>query len=214
MAPASRNRRLLGKLPTMGDREVVYLCDDAVESDIVDGYSVESRRVFFSDVQLITWHRQFSVAGLWIGGGSLLLAIVIFALLLSMKSIFDPLLADSALFWILFWVIVAPNIPILVWFLRPYAYITVFGKRNRAVMRWHFHHGRSRRVFEELTVLVRSYQQRAQAQVVHSAQAQTVAVMPQPPAASAQDGADAMAQPAEGAGIPLPTNDHSPRPLS
>ena len=47
---ADRPRSRIGKSPTPRDREIVYRCDDALEIDAIDGYQVETKQVFFSDV--------------------------------------------------------------------------------------------------------------------------------------------------------------------
>ena len=68
MSTAARKRRYLGHLTTFGERSSIHLCDDAIEIDLIDGYDIETKRVFFSDVQLITIHRQYSKWGLWLMG--------------------------------------------------------------------------------------------------------------------------------------------------
>ncbi len=148
---AERPRTLVGRIPNLGDREYVYRCDDALEIDQVDGYEVETKRVFFSDVELITWHQRYSAGGLWIGGLSLLGGLLLWLLMASS--------GEAAMFWVGFWVFFFPNLPVMAWFLWPYWYVTVFGRRGSARMRWHFRRATSRQVFEELTRDLRAYQQ-------------------------------------------------------
>jgi hypothetical protein len=160
MSVPNRPRRLIGKLPTLGERELVFLCDDAVELDLINGYTVETKRVFFSDVKMISWHRQFSRWGLWIGVLSVVGALISLYYLDKSFGSDGTFNAVSGSFWIAFWIFIAPNFLILAWFMRPYAYITVFGTRTRATMRWHFRHGRSRQVYDELVRLVTAHQER------------------------------------------------------
>ena len=149
---SERSRTLLGRVPNLGDREYVYRCDDALEVDAVDGYDVETKRVFFSDVEMITWHTRYSVGGLWIGGVSAALGLVI-CLLVALGS------GDSTAGWVTFWIFFVPNLPVLAWFLWPYAHVTVYGRRSVARMRWHFRREHSRRVFTELAREIRAWQE-------------------------------------------------------
>lgn len=151
-AVTERPRTLLGRVPNLGDREYVYRCDDALEVDAVDGYEVETKRVFFSDVEMITWHRRYSVGGLWIGGVSVVVGLVIW-LLVAIGT------GDSTAGWVTFWIFFVPNLPVLAWFLWPYWHVTVFGRRSVARMRWHFRREHSRQIFEELTREVRAWQE-------------------------------------------------------
>ncbi len=213
MAATPQPRRYLGKLPSLWDREQVYISDDSIETDIIEGYSVETRRVFFNDIQAITWHRQFSVAGLWVGGISVITAVLIFVMLAVFTQTMIPSGQAGSVLWILFWVVVAPNLPIFLWFMRPYAYVTVFGKRNRALMRWHFRHGKSRLIFEELSQQVGAYQERARAQFLRSSQESAAAALPQPPSDAADPGDVAIPLPPADAADPPPSLDEPPWPL-
>ena len=177
MAPvvADRPRLRIGKSPTPGDREIVYRCDDALEIDAIDGYQVETKRVFFSDVQMITWHQRYSVLGLWIAGLSMAFGMLLW-LGITRKS--------EDVFWIGFWVFFAPNIPVTLWFLWPYWHVTVFGRRGAARMRWHFRKAHSLEVFEQLTRDIRAYQQ------AHTQPSETVEAAPSgflPPDLGASD---------------------------
>jgi hypothetical protein len=149
---AERPRTLLGRVPNLGDREYVYRCDDALEIDAIDGYEVETKRVFFSDVEMITWHSRFSVGGLWIGGVSVACGLLLWLVVLAGTH-------DSTAGWITFWVFFVPNLPVLGWFLWPYWHVTVYGRRSVARMRWHFRRERSHRIFQELVREVRAWQE-------------------------------------------------------
>lgn len=151
-AVAERPRQMIGRIPNFGDREFVYRCDDALEIDAIDGYEVETRRVFFGDVEMITWHQRYSVAGLWIGGLSLAAGLALWLLIANTTN-------DAAVFWIGFWVFFAPNIPVMAWFLWPYWHVTVFGRRSVARMRWHFRKAKARAIFESLSRDIRAYQE-------------------------------------------------------
>jgi hypothetical protein len=164
-----RARTLLGKNAGLFDREHVYLCEDAIEKDLVDGYDVETRRLFFSDMEMVSWHRRFSKVGLWFGAISVAGGILVMLLLGAILNSGFSGTHQTLVSWVLFWSCVAPNIPILLWFMRPYAYVTVYGRRNRATMSWHFRHAHSRRVFAEVSQLVRSFQEEARRQLPHGA---------------------------------------------
>ena len=151
-AVADRPRVLIGRQPNIGEREFVYRCDDALEIDMVDGYEVETKRVFFSDVQLITWHQRYSVLGLWIGGLSLAAGLGLWLLIANTTD-------DPVAFWIVFWALFVPNIPVMAWFLWPYWHVTVFGRRRVARMRWHFRKTKARAIFESLSRDIRAYQE-------------------------------------------------------
>jgi hypothetical protein len=160
-----RQRTLLGTMSGLFDRERVYLGEEAIEKDLISGYDVETRRLFFSDMEMITWHRQFSKAGLWFGVISIAAGLLLMMFISAIVNVSFKSGNHAMVTWVSFWVCVAPNIPIALWFMRPYAYVTVYGKRNRATMSWHFRHVQSRRVFAELAQLVRSFQEHARQQL-------------------------------------------------
>jgi hypothetical protein len=153
MKSANRVRTYLGKLPTLGDREYVYLCDDALEIDLIDGYSVETKRSFFSDIIMITWHQRYSRWGLWLSG-SLLVFVGIITLLVIKSS------GSGIVGLIVSCVMMAPVIVIFLCFLRRYAIIKIYGKRTNASLSWHYRHEKSRRIFADLTRRIRQYQER------------------------------------------------------
>ncbi len=149
MTPSSR--RHLGNLISFGDRSSVFLCADRLEVDQFEGYDVETKRVFFNDVLLITRHNQYSRWGLWLAGISTLIGLVIWLFALD---------SSAGASWAAFFIAFLPNLPFLALFLIPYVRVTVFGKRTKATMSWHFRHARAASVYAELVALVEQAQAR------------------------------------------------------
>jgi hypothetical protein len=167
-----RARAYLGHLTTLGERSTVHLCDDAIEIDLIDGYDIETKRVFFCDVQLITLHHQHSRWGLWLTGISTLIGLVIW--------LANAGRTEHDTGWIAFWIAFVPNLPFLFAFLRTYEYVTVFGRRTKATMCWHFRHARGRRVFDQLVGLVQQAQERERQRVAERSMA-AAPILPTPP---------------------------------
>ncbi|MBA3709184.1 MAG: hypothetical protein H0W83_10245, partial [Planctomycetes bacterium] len=160
----------------------VYLGDDAIEVDLVDGYEIQRTRVFFADVTLITMHRCRSRANLWIMG-SLILVILAFFLAVSqtipeMKSADDVVMIVAA-------VVCSPFAVMFLMMLHPSLYVTVFGKRTKASMRFSFRQAHGRRVCLRLCDLVTRHQQ---AERDRRAALPAAAVTAQPFAAPPADG--------------------------
>jgi hypothetical protein len=161
LAVSERKRERIGVTRGLVERENVYRCNDAIEIESMAGYDVEIKRVFFNDVEMITWHQRFSKPGLWIGGLSVVAGLLLWILIATTVP-------DEAAFWIGFWVLFLPNVPVLLWFLWPYWYVTIFGRRTSARMCWHFRKAQSWRVYEELAREISDYQQRHGIQVTAS----------------------------------------------
>ncbi len=143
-----RTRIRLGSLIQMNEREHVYLVDDAIEVDQVDGYEVTRRRVFFSDVEAVTIHRErptlaLIVLGLVVGLG-LLIALAV--------------MRDAQRLLPGFIVMCFTVLPLLLVFLRlvlvPARRICVFGTRTKASMRFGFRTTKAERVFEQICAAV------------------------------------------------------------
>ena len=164
-------RRHLGNLISFGDRSAVFLCSDRVEIDQFEGYDVETKRVFFSDVLLITRHSQYSRWGLWLTGISTVIGLLIW--LFSLDSPYSTS-------WVAFLVAFAPNLPFLALFMIPYVRVTVFGKRTKATMSWHFRHARAAAVYAELVALVEQAQARERAELAGRAAPMVAVPLPTP----------------------------------
>lgn len=164
--PPVRRRERLGAHLTGFERHYVYRLPDGIEIDAVDGYAVSRVRVFFADVLLITLHRQHRRGWLWSTG----LATAGFGFIGVLMAIGGGLLA--ALPFLLCFVL-----PFLITFLlmcREDVIVTVFGRRTRAVMRWHWRHARAEAVYTDLVVAVREAQAAASARI----EAQAAATSP------------------------------------
>ncbi|MBA3939278.1 MAG: hypothetical protein H0X38_17655 [Planctomycetes bacterium] len=164
-------RRHLGNLISFGDRSSVFLCADRLEIDQFEGYDVETKRVFFNDVLLITRHNHYSRMGLWLTGISTAIGMLIW--LFSLTS-------TSSVSWAAFFIGFLPNLPFLALFLIPYVRVTVFGKRTKAAMSWHFRHARAAAVYAELVALVEQAQARERAELAGRVAPAVVVPLPTP----------------------------------
>ena len=182
-----RERAKLGRLLMPNQRSYVYGIPDGIEIDQVDGYEVTRRRVFYSDMLAITLHRHRGIASIVILSSML----AVFLLLLAVANAYahsPALLATLAL----------PALPtgavLLLKILRREDRVTVFGRRSKAVMRWHVRSARAREVFDLLVERVRA-QQDGGPEPPGLASAQPACAFGAPPA-------DASTPPATGSGRP------------
>ena len=139
-----RTRVRLGSAIQMSEREHIYLVDDAVEVDQVDGYEVTRRRVFFTDIEAVTLHRERRVVPLVALG----LATTV-GLLISIAISLDHRDVTSGLIVMAF-----IALPFALLFLRmllvPACVIAVFGTRTKATMRFSFRIRKAERVFQQI----------------------------------------------------------------
>ena len=139
-----RKRVFLGRTIQMSEREHVYLVDDAVEVDQVDGYEVTRRRVFFNDIEAVTIHQRRQVASI-IGSGLMvgLCLFILFAITINENDARVGVIVMSII-----------TLPFVVLFLRmllvPARIIQVFGTRTKATMRFSFRVKRAERVFQQI----------------------------------------------------------------
>lgn len=143
-------RRFLGSAGTWTHRVRVYLADDAVEVDEIEGYEGTRSRVLFDEVLLLTLDRRRRAVTLVVCFGvglSLYLPVAIKpeGILLAIMSVYAA--------------------PFLIVGLLHVAFgtdcITVFGRRSTAQMRFSFRKARARRVFAELQERIALAQQGA-----------------------------------------------------
>jgi uncharacterized membrane protein YgcG len=130
-------RKLLGRNSGVMSREAIYETADAIESEAHEGYEVTRKRVLFEEVLLVTIHREAGTVYV------ILMAVVtvIFGgvALLGWR---EPVMAIS--FGILALPFLIGCLVRLIWKLD---YVSVFGRRSKAVMRFTFRKRRAREVY-------------------------------------------------------------------
>ena len=58
------NRQLVARMAGFASRERVYLVEGALEVDDVDQFEITRRRLFFDEIELVTYHRRFGIGAL------------------------------------------------------------------------------------------------------------------------------------------------------
>jgi hypothetical protein len=130
-------RKLLGRNTGVMLRERVFETPDAIESESHEGYDVTRKRVLFEEVLLVTIHREVGVAYVI----TMAVAAIIFGgiAILGWK---EPVLG------ITFGILALPFfIGVLVRLLLKLDFVSVFGRRSKAVMRFSFRKRRAREVY-------------------------------------------------------------------
>lgn len=150
-------RRRLGSWNNAGSRGRVYLTDDAIEVDEADGWSIERRRVFLDDIVLVTLHRSRSWFGFWT------MMCMTVSMLLIGAGVGSALPGQSMA---VFAGISSPFLLVALLFLRPFAVVTVVGRRTRTRLTWWLRHGRAAASYQELCRLAAA---RAQPAAVEAA---------------------------------------------
>jgi len=172
-------RKLLGTASDFLTRVRVYLTDDAVEIDDIEGYTGVRKRVLFDEVLLVTLDRRRRLQSVLVWGA--------LTALFSMPGMIAALAArsDARLGGLI--LIATMGGPFFLGFLFHLAagtdHVTVFGKRTVAQMRFVLRKRRARETFDLLRDLVRKSQQPAE----------SVAVPAPPPPADAGSGGTAAA---------------------
>jgi hypothetical protein len=130
-------RKLLGRNTGVMLRETVYETADAIESEAHEGYDVTRKRVLFEEVLLVTIHREvglpyvitMAVAAIIFGGTAIL-------------GRREPAIAIS------FGILAMPFlIGCLVRLVLKLDYVSVFGRRSKAAMRFSLRKRRAREVY-------------------------------------------------------------------
>lgn len=161
-------RTYLGRDQNMAGMIRVYLLPDAIEVDEISFVEIERTRVYFDDVLAVTYHRARSTAFLILMG--------IFAGLMALIGI--PILQESrggGIAWLLFFA-APPLLTFLAHLILQTDYVTIFGRRTMAKMRFRIRKGRAREVYQILSTRIRAVQAAASA-------AAAAARPPEPPAA-------------------------------
>jgi hypothetical protein len=130
-------RKLLGRNAGVMLRETVYETADAIESESHEGYEVTRKRVLFEEVLLVTIHRET--------GLPYVIAMGVAAILFGGIAFFgrkEPALG------ITFGILALPFfIGCVIRLALKLDYVSVFGRRSKAVMRFSFRKRRAREVY-------------------------------------------------------------------
>jgi hypothetical protein len=148
----------------------VFTLPDALEIDEISFVEIERTRVYFDDVLAVTYHRARSVAFLIIMG----LASVVFGL----PGLFAAGKGGELAVLITMMIIASPFlITFLLHLILGTDYITIYGRRTMARMRFRIRKGRAREVYQQLSTRIRA------AQATAAAAAAEAAAQAAPPAA-------------------------------
>jgi hypothetical protein len=150
------SRKLLGTASNWFTRVRVYLADDAVEIDEIEGYTGTRKRVLFDEVLLLTLdrRRRLTTVAIHAAFGSFFGLMALLTWMLAPKLDQTPALIVAGLgipFWLLLLLHLAAGVD----------HVTVFGKRTTAQMRFSLRKGRARAVFALLRNRVREAQRPA-----------------------------------------------------
>jgi hypothetical protein len=149
MTPAPR--RKLGRNVGVITRELIFETADGVEVDSREGYDIVRKRVLFEEVLLVTIHRAYGVTYVVV---MLLLSIVFGILAVGFQ--FGAHEAGAA---ITFAILALPFlIALIVRLVLKLDFVTVFGRRSKAVMRFAVKKRRAREVYGHICARAREVQ--------------------------------------------------------
>ena len=150
-------RKLLSRWGNLFSRDSVYQTAEGLEVDASEHYEIVRRRVFFDDVQLVTFHREYGIAYLLITAViALFFGTIGFVILTASTQawpaalVFFGFAAPAALMFI-FRVLFGVDV------------ISVFGRRSKAVLRFSgMRRRRAREVYGQICSTVRRVQAEAE----------------------------------------------------
>jgi hypothetical protein len=136
----SSKRKPLGRNTGVMMRDTVYETADAIESESHEGYDVTRKRVLFEEVLLVTIHRDVGLL--------YVITMALTTLIFAGIALFFQLWARTPAAAIPFAILALPFfigcVFRLVWKLD---YVSVFGRRSKAVMRFSLRKRRAREVY-------------------------------------------------------------------
>lgn len=133
-------RKLLGRNAGAMSREAVYETTDGIESESREGYEVTRKRVLYEEVQLVTIHR--TVGMLYV------VTLALLALVFGGLALIFQFGAHEPAFALAFGILALPFlIACLVRLVLKVDFVTVFGRRSKAVMRFAVRKRRAREVY-------------------------------------------------------------------
>jgi hypothetical protein len=138
MTPAKR--KLLGRNVGVMLRETVYETPDAIECESREGYEVTRKRVLFEEVLLVTIHREV--------GLPYVIAMAVTTLIFASIAFLFQLWARVPSVAIPFGILALPFfIGFVVRLVLKLDYVSVFGRRSKAAMRFSLRKRRAREVY-------------------------------------------------------------------
>ncbi|HEV3484232.1 MAG TPA: hypothetical protein VG106_02415 [Vicinamibacterales bacterium] len=147
-------RKLLGRSATAATRESIYETPHALEIEATEMWDIVRRRVYFDDVLMVTYHREYGIAYLLITAFVALVMLTPAALIL----IFDRAAWPVTIFFFLI------GFPALIGFILRVALgldvITVFGRRTKASLKFGVRKERARQLYGQICATVRAAQRR------------------------------------------------------
>ncbi|MEA2339207.1 MAG: hypothetical protein QOE82_3214 [Thermoanaerobaculia bacterium] len=133
-------RTLLGRNNGAMSREAVYETADAIEIESREGYEVNRKRVLFEEVLLVTIHRQLGT-GYFVGMLLMTLFIGSTAIVLQFGAHLPVAALIVAILALPFLIACAVRL------ILKLDFVTVFGRRSKAVMRFPIRKRRAREVY-------------------------------------------------------------------
>lgn len=144
-------RRKLGRNVGVMTRESIFETADAIEVDSREGYEVVRKRVLFEEVLLVTIHRTYGVA--------YVVVMLILTLVFGMVTLVFQFGAHEAGFAITFGILTLPFlIALIVRLVLKLDFVTVFGRRSKAVIRFAVNKRRAREVYGHICARAREVQ--------------------------------------------------------
>jgi uncharacterized integral membrane protein len=148
-------RTLIGKWTSAISRVRVYELPDSLEVESNEQFEVTRRRVFFDDVQLVTYHRRRGIPYLLVMGtlAALSNGLILVGFILDRST--------GVAFLVTFGLVAIPSlIAFLIRAIWGLDIITVYGRRSKAAVRFRLKKQRAREVYGHICALVRETQRR------------------------------------------------------
>ncbi|HET7437808.1 MAG TPA: hypothetical protein VFN10_24090 [Thermoanaerobaculia bacterium] len=173
-------RTLIGRASTLATRERIYELPDGLEIDANEQYEVSRKRVFYTDVQLVTIHREKGVAFPLINYAFSAIWFLFAAIAFANGG--DVILPS---------VFLAIGMPTFILGTLRVIYgmdvVTVFGRRSKATVKFWFRKSAARALYGRLCAQVRQAQRELEQQYASEETAAATAEAPEyelPPSAT------------------------------
>jgi hypothetical protein len=138
MTPASR--RQIGRNTGAMTRELIFETPDAIEVESHEGYEVTRKRVLYEEVLLVTFHRAL--------GTPYVIAMAVFTLVFGGLALTFLFGSHEPVFATVFGIVALPFLIALVIRLALQVdFVTVFGRRSKAVIRFAVRKRRARELY-------------------------------------------------------------------
>lgn len=146
-------RRKLGRNVGIMTRELIFETADAIEVDSREGYEIVRKRVLFEEVLLVTIHRAYGVA--------YVVVTMVLSLLFGILAVGFQFGAHETGAAITFAILALPFlIALIVRVALKLDFVTIFGRRSKAVIRFAFRKRRAREVYGHICARARDVQRR------------------------------------------------------